>query len=65
MADLKNNAATVKLLLDAASMTVSEEEFLRCTRMYAAFRAQADGLHALALGEEPTALSFNPAAAYP
>jgi hypothetical protein len=64
MADLKANAATVKLLLDAAQVSVSEEEFLTCTRMYAAHRAQADALHALALGEEATALTFDPAAAY-
>jgi hypothetical protein len=32
--------------------------------MYAAHRAQADALHALALGEEATALTFDPAAAY-
>jgi hypothetical protein len=64
MADLRNNAATVKLLLDAAGVTVSEEEFLACTRAYAVYRAQADRLYAFPLGEEPTALSFDPSAAY-
>lgn len=40
-----DTAAAVKVLLDAAQLTVSDEEFERFARTYGALRSQADALY--------------------
>lgn len=59
---LAADAATVKLLLDAAQLTVSDDEFLSFARVYPALRAQADGLYRQEFGAEEPALIFDPTA---
>jgi hypothetical protein len=52
---------TVKVLLDAAKLTVSAEEFEKFTDLYPDMRAQADGLYLPELDLEEPAVSFDPA----
>jgi hypothetical protein len=58
------NLAVVKVLLDAAGVTVSEEELERFAASYATVRAQADGLYRPDLRFESPAVSFDPEAEY-
>lgn len=55
-------AATVKILLDAAQLTVSDQEFARFTSLYPSLRAQADALYLPGLDAESPALAFDPTA---
>lgn len=59
---LDTNAATVKALLDAAGLEVSDEEFLRFANVYPTIRAQADALYLRELDGEDPALSYDPTA---
>lgn len=52
---------TVKALLDAAKLQVSEEEFQLFVRIYRPMRAGADGLYIPETRNEDPALIFNPA----
>lgn len=54
---------TVKALLDAAGLTVSDEEFERFVAVYPTLRAQADALYLRELDAEDPALSFDPTVA--
>jgi hypothetical protein len=53
---------TVRALLGAATITVSDQEFLDLVAVYPALRAQADGLYLPELESVDPALSFDPAA---
>jgi hypothetical protein len=55
-------AATVKVLLEAAQLTVSEQEFARFTSIYPSLRAQADALYLVGKDSESPALAFDPTA---
>ena len=60
---LDTSAATVKALLDAAGLKVSDEEFLRFATVYPTVRAQADALYLRELDDEDPALGFDPTVA--
>ncbi|HEX3816018.1 MAG TPA: hypothetical protein VHX59_24530 [Mycobacteriales bacterium] len=60
--DAESAAGTVKALLGAANITVSEAEFLDFAKSYPALRAQADGLYLPELEAVDPALSFDPTA---
>ncbi|QGG94996.1 hypothetical protein [Actinomarinicola tropica] len=60
---LDTAATTVKVLLDAAGLKVSDEEFLRFATVYPTIRAQADGLYLPELEDEDPALGFDPTVA--
>ena len=60
MASDANSA--VKVLLETANLTVSDEEFAIFTESYAILRSQADGLYLPHLDPEGPAVSFDPAA---
>ena len=62
--NLDQSAATVKALLDAAQLEVSDEEFLGFVKVYPALRAQADGLYLPELEPESPAISFDPTVDY-
>jgi hypothetical protein len=55
-------STAVKVLLDAANIGVSDEEFEMFTESYPVLRAQADGLYLPHLEAEDPALSFDPTA---
>ena len=61
---LDTAATTVKVLLDAAQLKVSDEEFLAFAQVYPALRAQADGLYLAELEPESPAISFDPTVDY-
>jgi len=54
--------AAVKMLLETANLTVSDEEFAKFTESYPILRSQADGLYLPHLDAEEPALSFDPTA---
>jgi hypothetical protein len=54
--------SAVKVLLETANLTVSDEEFAIFTESYAILRSQADGLYLPHLDPEGPAVSFDPAA---
>jgi hypothetical protein len=56
-----DSSATVKVLLDAANLSVSDEEFEKFTDLYPDLRAHADGLYLPELDLEEPAVSFDPA----
>ena len=51
---------TVRALLDAAQLRVSDEEFELFTRIYPAMRAGADGMYIPETRYEEPALIFDP-----
>lgn len=53
-------SATVRLLLDAAGLTMSDEEFAGLVRVYPDLRAQADTLNGTEFQGERPALVFDP-----
>jgi hypothetical protein len=53
-------SAAVKVLLETAGITVSDEEFEKFTDSYPVLRAQADGLYLPHLEAEEPAVSFDP-----
>ena len=55
-------SSAVKVLLETANLTVSDEEFAIFTESYPILRSQADGLYMPHLDPEGPALSFDPAA---
>lgn len=55
-------SAAVRTLLEAAKLTVSEEELAKFTESYPILRSQADGLYLPHLEAEEPALSFDPTA---
>jgi hypothetical protein len=57
------NAETVRALLGAAQLTVSDDELERFIAVYPTMRAQADSLYLPHLKNEEPALGFDPAAA--
>ncbi len=61
---LDQSATTVKALLDAAQLKVSDEEFLKFAEVYPIMRAQADALYLPELEPESPALSFDPTVGY-
>jgi hypothetical protein len=54
------DAMGVKVLLDMAHLTVSDEELEGLARSYAVVRAQADGLYLPELQYEWPAMTFDP-----
>jgi hypothetical protein len=54
--------AAVKVLLENANLTVSDEEFAKFTESYPILRSQADGLYLPHLDAEELAVSFDPTA---
>lgn len=54
--------AAVKMLLETASLTVSDDEFTIFTESYPILRSQADGLYLPHLDAEEPAVSFDPVA---
>lgn len=54
--------AAVKMLLETASLTVSDEEFTIFIESYPILRSQADGLYLPHLDAEEPAVSFDPVA---
>jgi hypothetical protein len=54
--------AAVKMLLETAKLTVSDEELAIFTDSYPILRSQADGLYLPHLEHEEPAVSFDPAA---
>ena len=54
--------AAVKMLLENANLTVSDEEFAKFTESYPILRSQADGLYLPHLDAEEPAVSFDPTA---
>jgi hypothetical protein len=52
--------AAVKVLLDTANISVSDEELENFTESYPLLRAQADGLYMPHLDAEDPAISFDP-----
>jgi hypothetical protein len=54
--------SAVKVLLETANLTVSDEEFAIFTESYSILRSQADGLYLPHLDPEGPAVSFDPAA---
>jgi hypothetical protein len=52
---------TVRALLDAAHLTVSDEEFQLFTRVYPQIRVGADGMYIPETRSEDPALIFDPA----
>jgi hypothetical protein len=62
---LDNDDTTiVKVLLGAAQLTVSEEEFDRFLKSYPTLRAQADTLYRPDMGGEAPAPAFDPLVDY-
>jgi hypothetical protein len=57
-----DSSTTVKVLLDAANLTVSDEEFEKFADLYPDLRANADGLYLPELDLEEPAVSFDPTA---
>lgn len=53
---------TVRALLSAANITVSESEFADFVKVYPALRAQADGLYLPELEFTDPAIDFDPTA---
>lgn len=60
----ENSAAVVRALLDAAQLTVSDEEFERFVAIYPIMRAQADALYLPELESEAPCLHFDPTVGY-
>ena len=56
-----DTAITVKALLDAAQLTVSEEEFEMFVRIYPGLREGADGLYIPETRYEDPALTYDAA----
>jgi hypothetical protein len=54
----------MKVLLETAKVTVSEEEFEKFVDIYPVLRAQADGLYLPHLEDEAPAVSFDPTVDY-
>jgi hypothetical protein len=59
---VEDPTATVKVLLEAAQLKVSDEEFERFVKVYPELRAQADALYMPELEHEAPALAFDPTA---
>jgi hypothetical protein len=59
-----NDMTVVKMLLDIAHLTVSEEELERFSRTYSAIRVQADALYREEFRSEQPALAFDPLSEY-
>jgi hypothetical protein len=59
---VQDPAATVKVLLEAAQLTVSDAEFERFVKIYPELRAQADALYMPGFEREEPALTFDPTA---
>jgi hypothetical protein len=57
-------ATTVRSLLDAAGLSVSEDEFAGFVRMYPIMRAQADAMYRPDLEPEAPAVRFDPTVGY-
>jgi hypothetical protein len=57
-----DSSVAVKVLLNAANLTVSDEEFEKFTEIYPDLRAHADGLYLPELDLEELAISFDPTA---
>jgi hypothetical protein len=57
-----NTVETVKVLLAAAQLTVSDDELGRFVAVYPTMRAQADSLYLPHLKDEELALGFDPSA---
>ena len=55
---------TVRALLDASKLTVSDDEFARFVAIYPTLREQADGLYLEELRPEDPALGFDPTVPY-
>lgn len=56
---------TMRVLLETAKLTVSDEEFGKLVDVYPVMRAQADGLYLPHLENESPAVSFDPTVDYP
>lgn len=56
--------ATMKVLLETAKLTVSEEEFEKFVDIYPVLREQADALYMPHLEDEAPAVSFDPTVDY-
>lgn len=56
---------TIKTLLEAAKLTVSDEEIEKFADIYPLLRAQADGLDLPHLETESPAVAFDPTVGYP
>jgi hypothetical protein len=61
---LDESTTIVRSLLDAAQLTVSDDEFLRFAQVYPIMRAQADALYMVELEPEAPALHFDPTVGY-
>jgi hypothetical protein len=57
-------AVTVRVLLDAAHLSVSGEEFDRFVSVYPGLRAQADALYLADMEAECPAVAFDPTATF-
>jgi hypothetical protein len=60
----ENSSAIVRSLLDAAQLTVSDDEFERFVAVYPIMRAQADALYLPELEPEAPSLHFDPTVGY-
>ena len=58
------SATIVRALLDAAELTVSDDEFERFVAVYPIMRAQADALYLPELEPEAPSLHFDPTVGY-
>ncbi len=58
------SATIVRSLLDAAQLTVSDDEFERFVAVYPIMRAQADALYLPELEPEAPSLHFDPTVGY-
>ena len=58
------SATIVRSLLDAAELTVSDDEFERFVAVYPIMRAQADALYLPELEPEAPSLHFDPTVGY-
>lgn len=60
----EDSSTIVRSLLDAAQLTVSEDEFERFVAVYPIMRAQADALYLPELEPEAPSLHFDPTVGY-
>jgi hypothetical protein len=58
---VSNAAATVRVLLEAAELAISDEEFDRYVKDYPVIRAAADSLYLPELDSVSPAIDFDPA----
>jgi hypothetical protein len=58
------SATIVRALLDAAQLTVSDDEFERFVTVYPIMRAQADAMYLPELEPEAPCLHFDPTVGY-